>query len=589
MKNTFVKIIFVLIILILLLGTGFYIFFESDYFKSDKELFYKYLGRKNLASLNKINTEPYEILSYDDKNYEFSGEVIFDSLKKSLQLTDEISLEVLSSLNVKKDKSMATYTVKYGDEELLSIDYLKNGEKYALKSDEITDKKYYIIENKNLKKIAGNLGITDVSGIPDKIEKMSLEDKNIDLEKLNKIKDKYVAIIDEKIPDYKYITEKNILINVSNEELETTKYSLKIREREIYDILYSILNTLKEDDETLQFYIDYTEDTSLTIKDLKTNIRNIIKQLESKKNNYSETDNVTFSVYEYKGKTVRTEILDINENGIKFTINTLNKNEKLEFEIISNKTSKNEVGYISTIKLINNAKKDNVQLDIIIDTVYNKNDIASLENTSSLFLDEDVYKDTNLNIVFSAEGKNDVDISCIGTENEEQVFSFNGELVKGKDVDIEDFTDENSILLNSMTEEELKSLVSKTTIRVITVISQKANVIFPNMLNVLGNTVNTGNDNETEITTEFVKSELNTALENSLDEYVAAATLSNEQIDSSEYINEEKIKSYCTKATEIIFTDDSIKYVAENGKTYEGEITTDINTRYLVVEEVVEK
>lgn len=594
MKNTFVKVILILVILILLVGIGCYTFFESDLFKSDKELFYKYLGRKNLAALNDYNLEPYKMLSTDNKNYELSGEVILDSLKKSLNITDELSLKISSNFDAKNNKSSSAYMVEYGGEDLLGIDYLRNGEIYALKSDEITDKKYIAIENNNLKELAQKMGVTDTTSIPNKIETISKENNDIDLEKLNKIKDKYVTIIDEKIPEYKYITEKEITINVAEEEINTTRYSLKIREKEIYDIVHNILETLKADDETLQFYIEYTGNNSLTIKDLKNNIRDTIKKLESNKNNFSETDNITISVYAYKGKTIRTEILDIDGNGIIFTINTRNKNEQLEIETITNKNEDKEiyVGNTTTIKLYNNAKKDKIELNINISTVYNKNDIVSLEESTSLiFVDEDSYKDVESKINFIAsEEKNNVKISCIGTESEEQMFSFEGELEKEKNVSIDDLTEENSTILNNSTETEINTLMDNISSKAIRVVLQKASVIFPSIVNFVGNKVDNFSDNETEeITTDFVKSDLNIALTNVLDEYVSAATLLGEPVDSAEYINENKIKEYCTRATEIILTDTTIQYVADNGKTYEGVITTDMTTGYFVVEEIIEK
>ena len=163
-----------------------------------------------------------------------------------------------------------------------------------------------------------------------------------------------------------------------------------------------------------------------------------------------------------------------------------------------------------------------------------------------------------------------------------------------KDVDIEviDLDDSNSTLLNDSTKEEIDTLMNNVSTNAFSVLLlQKANILFPSfssMLNSFTVTENALNSDEEELTPEFVKSEVNNALTEVLDEYVTDSMF-NASVDPNEYINGEKIKGYCTRATQIILTDSGIQYVGDNGITYEGTVTTDIDTGYLMVTEMIEK
>lgn len=593
MRTRFSKVLMILLILVLIVVAGFYIIFESDFFKSDKELFYKYLLKENISNIKDIDYKHFEMLSADDKNYDFSGNIKLTSLKESLGISNDLSLEMKANSNSKENKSSATYMIKFGAEDLLGIDYIRNGEIYALKSDEITDKKYISVENNNLKELAQKMGYEDVTEIPDKVITTSAKDaKNIDLEKLNKIKDKYTALIEEKIPEYKYITEKEILLQVDGKDIKTTRYSLKIREREIYEVVHYVLETLKLDEETLQFVVDSTDSEAYTTKELKDNIRDIIKDLEKDKLKFSETDNVTFSVYAYKGRNIRTEILDINRSGIIIIPDTKTETDKIEIQVIENKAEDVKVGYTTNMILLNTSKKDKLDLEISINTTYNQEDVEALES-SNIFADTEKYKDSNSVIIFVADKaeKNNVKLSCVGKEKDKETFSFEGNLNKDVDVDIIDLDDTNSTLLNDSTKEEIDTLMNTVSTNAFSVLLQKANILFPSlssMLNSFTMTENPLNSNEEELTSEFVKTEVNNALTEVLDEYVTDSMF-NASVDPNEYINEEKIKGYCTRATQIILTDTGIQYVGDNGITYEGTVTTDIDTGYLMVTEMIEK
>lgn len=253
MKEVIGKIILAVLVLAILLGIGIYIYSESDFLKNDKQLFYKYAIDKNIDAISKINIKPYEkLIKTDEKGYEFSGEFKFDTLNNELNLENDVMLKVNSNSDTKSNKSSASYVVKFGEENLLEVNYLRNDEKYGLKSNEITNEKYVVVENNNLKEVATKLGITNMSHIPDKIESITYNKEKIDTNKIEEIKEKYIKVINNQISNNNFTSEKNVNLSIGEENILATKYSLNITELELYNIIYNLLDNLKDDKETLQ-------------------------------------------------------------------------------------------------------------------------------------------------------------------------------------------------------------------------------------------------------------------------------------------------------------------------------------------------
>lgn len=189
MKKVTKKVISVVVVLlILLVAAGVYAYVGTDLLKSDKQLFYKYMG-KNLDTITDMNLAPYRKMDTKDKTYKMSGEFSSEALKEITGADKEIRLkfEVLS--DSKNKKASGNYKILLGGKDFLGIDYINNNDRYGIKVDEITDEKYIVVENNNLKELAKRFGIEDVSEIPDKIDTELLEnDKKIDEKKIRKNK-----------------------------------------------------------------------------------------------------------------------------------------------------------------------------------------------------------------------------------------------------------------------------------------------------------------------------------------------------------------------------------------------------------------
>lgn len=571
MKKVTKKVISVVVVLlILLVAAGVYAYVGTDLLKSDKQLFYKYMG-KNLDTITDMNLAPYRKMDTKDKTYKMSGEFSSEALKEITGEDKEIRLkfEVLS--DSKNKKASGNYKILLGGKDFLGIDYINNNDRYGIKVDEITDEKYIVVENNNLKELAKRFGIEDVSEIPDKIDTELLEnDKKIDEKKLEKIKDKYTKLIDDKISDDKY-TKEEVELNIKDEILKTKKYSLTLTEKELYDIAYEFLNTLKDDTDTIEFFLSliYEDEIDVTVEDVKEKIAQNIEELEDSKNEIDEENSLVISVYNSKGKTVRTELVTSAENKIMYTATKNNDIDELKLEAFEG-----EENILSAV-LTNTVNSDGAE--ILVKIVSEK-------------------EDTDLEIKYSFTNITDksVDMNFVGKLNSQEIIKFVGKVETNVKSDIEDITEDNSIVLNSCSEEEFNNTISNISQKASTVVLGKIYEVAPELLT--GSTPNTSTElpsnsvNELEgKVNEEVTEEVNKALKACQDDYIAAYT-SNQNIDISEYLNETEVLKKCPNAKELVFTETGVRYVAKDGTTYEGDVDYNaIATGYVTIAGMIEK
>lgn len=571
MKKVTKKVISVVVVLlILLVAAGVYAYVGTDLLKSDKQLFYKYMG-KNVDTITDMNLAPYRKMDTKDKTYKMSGEFSSEALKEITGADKEIRLkfEVLS--DSKNKKASGNYKILLGGKDFLGIDYINNNDKYGIKVDEITDEKYIVVENNNLKELAKRFGIEDVSEIPDKIDTELLEnDKKIDEKKLEKIKDKYTKLIDDKISDDKY-TKEEVELNIKDEMTKTKKYSLTLTEKELYDIAYEFLNTLKDDTDTIEFFLSliYEDEIDVTVEDVKEKIAQNIEELENSKNEIDEENSFVISVYNSKGKTVRTELVTSAENKIMYTATKNNDIDELKLEAFEG--------------------EENILSAVLTNTV-------NSEEAEILVKIVSEEEDTDLEIKYSFTNITDksVDMNFVGKLNSQEIIKFVGKVETNVKSDIEDITEDNSIILNSCSEEEFNNTISNISQKASTVVLGKIYEVAPELLT--GSTPNTstelpsnsGNELEGKVNEE-VTEEVNKALKACQDDYIAAYT-SNQNIDISEYLNETEVLKKCPNAKEVVFTETGVRYVAKDGTTYEGDVDYNaIATGYVTIAGMIEK
>lgn len=301
-------IILVLVILLIALGsTMAYAYFFTDYLKSDKEAFFKYI-LKNEELIDNLKDEDFSKYIEKQKNtaYSNNGEITISSdTEETLQDGSDIKLTFKGTRDDNSQYFKQDINVKV-ENESISMELLKQEDIYGFKIDNMF-KKFLAVQNKDLKKWAKILNMTDeqIEAIPDKIE--FNETINFSDEEINGISQKYKNIINENLTDEMFSKEK---------EKEVTIYKLQLTKKQYNDILAKILETIKNDDVVLNRITAMYGQQNNSAKDsvIKMYQENLDEEIKNLQNISSEeaSEEIIFNVYKAKNQLLQTEKIEDN-------------------------------------------------------------------------------------------------------------------------------------------------------------------------------------------------------------------------------------------------------------------------------------
>lgn len=338
-------IILVLVILLIALGsTMAYAYFFTDYLKSDKEAFFKYI-LKNEELIDNLKDEDFSKYIEKQKNtaYSNNGEITISSdTGETLQDGSDMKLTFKGTRDDNSQYFKQDINVKV-ENESISMELLKQEDIYGFKIDNMF-KKFLAVQNKDLKKWAKILNMTDeqIEAIPDKIE--FNETINFSDEEINGISQKYKNIINENLTDEMFSKEK---------EKEVTIYKLQLTKKQYNDILAKILETMKNDDVVLNRITAMYGQQNNSAKDsvIKMYQENLDEEIKNLQNISSEeaSEKIIFNVYKAKNQLLQTEKIEDNtklsvskaQNGINILYSENdekgNKTDRQEIQIMKQK------------------------------------------------------------------------------------------------------------------------------------------------------------------------------------------------------------------------------------------------------------
>ena len=195
------KIIILVVVLIILVCGGAFgvVYLKTDIFKPIDNTFYKYMFQ-NVEVLKGYKDSEY--LAYDNKLKEMthtnSGDITFTTKSNNQQeqiKLDNLTVNIEGKSNPGKNKAYQSINMKYSNDDFFELEYIKDQDKYALKSNEIVNK-YVAVENNELKDLATKLNVEDIDKIPNKLERYDYgEIFNITPEEIDTIKSTYIETL----------------------------------------------------------------------------------------------------------------------------------------------------------------------------------------------------------------------------------------------------------------------------------------------------------------------------------------------------------------------------------------------------------
>ena len=312
------KIIIPIVVLVVLIAVGAALYFFTDLFKSPKKLFYKYMS-KTFQSEKEYTYDNFleELDFYYNKACKTTAEVTVDgNLENSgvsgLEDLKDLKLSLLSEVGPKQEEAYTKIGLDYKNDNLTSIEFLNSNNNYGLNCSDIY-KDYFYIENDNLKDLVEKLG-ADSSNVPDSISKINVYDLlYISKDARKSIYNKYYKIIDSELDKDSFSSEKGVEIKVNDKKVKADSYTLTLTAKDLSNILSKTFETLKDDDETLDLFLEKykmiagdIEGAEISKDDIKDLLENAIESFEDA--DTSSLGKIEITVYEVKGKTVKLTI-----------------------------------------------------------------------------------------------------------------------------------------------------------------------------------------------------------------------------------------------------------------------------------------
>ena len=385
-------IVFVIILLLILIiiSSLLLVYFLTDIFKGNKELFFKYISQisNNENGFVEQNVQTY-LNKKNTNSYNNEGSFSINAVDSSVT-----NIENLNNFNIsfsgKKDntnsKEEQNISLNYSSNVSFPLVYRKIGNQLGVQTDYV-GARFLTVEPDKLNNLQGE-NINEIKNIIKIIGTLSnLTNIQINQEQLNSYTNIFQNISEDKFSKLS--------------DLNGTGYRLTLQGSETQELVINLLETLKNDQALLENLNNYLKDYKNSTNITTNNIEELISNM--KNNNYLNNENLEITVYKNNGKLSK----------ILFSINELN----LDIQKII--TDENNIQY--NVLLNTNYNNENLTLNGKINL--NNLNTENVQETYELTLQKSdknyTYKLEN-NVNFS----NDISIEDFTTENTSPLTNF---------------------------------------------------------------------------------------------------------------------------------------------------------------------
>ena len=464
-------IIIIVSTILILIGLIFTILcLTTDMFKSNKKIFYKYISQINLSGfVNENFSKEYSDRIKNNKysqntniKIEYNGENI-EKINKEINIQSKRDLE----------NKLASSKIIVGNDEKkdIEVEYLRNEDTYGIMIKKIA-KQYVAIENNNLKELLEKIGISDINNIqiPDKIEIDKLTQGNdivnniLTEEEKNEFINKYKSLIVENIPKECYSkTEEEI--EFEDGTISANGYKIELTIEQLGQILKLLLEELINDEKLANKICEIGNkvNESFSQEEYKQGIQDLIDSLDEEGMSEEEKNIKILSI------TVYEKDKKIKKVSLRFGIEELGTNISVEFSDkprikINSKKRRDEEKKIEIVKSMNtdnqeilnisaSLKQNEIEFNINLDIERNgKSSSENIDNKIKLSFDSKEFGNGNLEIIDSVK------------------FDSN--------IEIEKFTKDNSLLINNLSEKQIKNLFTNLMKKMDEKIEDKSTYIY---------------------------------------------------------------------------------------------------------------
>lgn len=465
MKSKSGLIIGLVIFFIILLSGGVFagLYFGTDLFKSEQQKFWKYMAQ-NKSTMEMVRFK--DLTNYGKvqrlNSVETTGEAKFyiqDGQNDVKSILKRMTLKTAKTFDKDKRVTQIDTKLMVDDYQLFNVAYINDGDKYALKSDEVAQVAIGI-ENNNLKDFARKMGYEDTSEIPDKIE------SNIDNivaypeEKIAEVFSGYLNAVYDIIPKEKYLESKGVSVTVNEKVEKANLYYLVLSEEEAKNLELNLLNYAKQDAKTKEFLMTMFKDGSydgenIDEKYIDSKIDDMIDEV---KDYEATTDEyLRINLYVAGKRLIRTEVVAEGDQTVSFEYLYDGSKEQL----VVSSVEKSDVRKATILK---ERVGDEIKTNIVTEGLEDYDIELQIKTRGTV--EQNTMK---LEIEGSAKDKEETDIKYC--------FSFVEKADFKKPISTPELNQNNSAMLNDFSIEQNQALLLALTTRITDLIKQKTQYI----------------------------------------------------------------------------------------------------------------
>lgn len=421
-KNTKILLILIIIIVIIILAGVGILVFATDIFKSDKEMFFKYMAdigdpKKGFIDdglkqyFEKKNNTP-----YNDEG-EFSVNISSDNEQKKFENVNNFNISFSGQVDTANSKAAQNISLNYSNDVKFPINYKQIENKIGLQT-KYVGSKFVAIETEKLNKFSEDLDDVESYGeMVDKLQKMGKVELTED--EKSHIKDTYITVINQQLEKDKFSKVK---------ESDMSGYKLSLTGTDLQNVLVKLLETLKNDQTTVDKLNEYLKIQKNSAKITASQIDDAIKSIKD------DTD--------FSDKNFEIAVYQKNRDVCKLVIETTEGTIAIEKKIEGNQQN------IDVSYEMKEDKKSKISFS------------ANFENLESLQNIKENYE-LIMSLPEVAESSTTTDV-----DSEVVVYKFSNDVNFTDSATVEDFSSDNSLMLTDYDSDQVSSFLNAVVERI---------------------------------------------------------------------------------------------------------------------------
>ena len=325
-KGLLITVIILLVIILTLVGVIAYLYFFTDMFKSNKQLFFKYASQIVQSEDGFIDNQ---LMQYFQKknstSYENNGEITFDvsipNMEDELELANNFNITFSGKEDPNHAKSEKEISLNYSDTVNFPLTYRKTNTITGIQTQYI---------GSSFVAVRNDEEITELEDINHLLKLQNIEFSN---EEIQSLKTTYFDNIFNTLDDSKFskLTEGNL-----------TGYRLTLTSEEFKNRLVQILNALKTDTNTTYKLNEILQGIGIDTQLNEDSIDDVIESV----NDLELNDNIEMTVYAMEGNLSR---VDIRSAGTTLEMKKEGNGQDITYMITLN-TAEQDVSAVFTAK-----------------------------------------------------------------------------------------------------------------------------------------------------------------------------------------------------------------------------------------------